>query len=298
MPTISLVTPSFNSAPTIEHTFHSVISQNYANLEYIVMDGGSTDGTTDIIRKYQGYLSSWVSERDNGQYAAIKTGLSKSTGDVMGWLNADDMLLPGALETVAEVFATFPSVQWISTLAPGLWDAKGRLAGVQRIPGFSRRAFLDGLYLPGELTRGHWIQQESTFWRRGLWDKVVARAFSGVRLAGDFALWADFYENTELFGVEYPLAGFRLMEGQRSQNIEAYLSEGREVLSQLRRAAVGQERRSTFFTYGRGRNLLPLSDRLSIAVTSRLGYHGRKIVFSDKRNLKGNWSLIDYNFLP
>ena len=295
---ISFVTPCFNSAGTIEQTFHSVIGQDYANLEYIVMDGGSNDGTTEIIRRYEAYFSSWVSEKDNGQYDAIKTGLTKSTGDVMGWLNADDMLLPGALKTVAEVFTTFPSVQWISTLAPGLWDAKGRLAGIQRIPGFAKQAFVDGLYLPGELARGHWIQQESTFWRRGLWDKVVAKAFSDVRLAGDFALWAAFYEHTELYGVEYPLAGFRLMEGQRSQDIEAYLSEGREVLSQLRRTAAHQERRSTFFTYGRGRDLLPLSDRLSMAVTSRLGYQGRKIVFADKRNLKGRWTLVDYNFLP
>ena len=262
------------------------------------MDGGSNDGTTDIIRKYEGCFSSWVSMKDGGQYAAIKTGLTKSTGAVMGWLNADDMLLPGALKTVAEVFATFPSVQWISTLAPGLWDARGRLAGIQRIPGFAKRAFIDGLYLPGELARGHWIQQESTFWRRGLWDKVSADAFSNVRLAGDFALWAAFYEHAELYGIEYPLAGFRLMEGQRSQDIETYKSEGREVLSQLRRAAAPPKRRSNFFTYGRGRDILPLSDRLSMIVTSRLGYHGRKIVFPDKRNLKGNWSLVDYKFLP
>lgn len=103
-PKITIITPSFNQGQFIEQTIQSVIEQQYPNLEYIIIDGGSTDDTVDIIKKYQGYLTYWVSEKDDGQSEAINKGLALATGDIVNWLNSDDFYEPGALHVIAEAF--------------------------------------------------------------------------------------------------------------------------------------------------------------------------------------------------
>ena len=104
LPRITVVTPSFNQGKFIEQTIQSVINQNYPNLEYIIIDGGSTDETLEIIKKYSDFISYWVSEKDNGQSDAINKGLKKATGEVCNWLNSDDYYLPDALITVGQAF--------------------------------------------------------------------------------------------------------------------------------------------------------------------------------------------------
>jgi glycosyltransferase involved in cell wall biosynthesis len=101
-PRISVITPSYNQGRFIEETIVSVIGQNYPNLEYIIIDGGSTDNSVDIIKKYEDKLAYWISEKDHGQAHAINKGFEKATGDIICWLNSDDMLLPGALGYVAQ----------------------------------------------------------------------------------------------------------------------------------------------------------------------------------------------------
>lgn len=103
-PKISIVTPSYNQGQYIEETILSVINQNYPNLEYIIIDGGSTDTTIDIIKKYEKHLTYWVSERDSGQSEAINKGIKKVTGEIFNWLNSDDYLEPGTLHLIAELF--------------------------------------------------------------------------------------------------------------------------------------------------------------------------------------------------
>jgi glycosyltransferase involved in cell wall biosynthesis len=112
-PKISIVTISFNQSAFLEETINSVLGQKYPNLEYIIIDGGSTDGSTDIIRKYENQLSYWVSEKDGGMYEALQKGFNKSSGEIMGWINSDDLLQPNSLFLLAKVFSEYPECNWI-----------------------------------------------------------------------------------------------------------------------------------------------------------------------------------------
>jgi len=112
-PKITIVTPSFNQGQFIEETICSVLDQNYPNLEYIVVDGGSTDQTIEVIRKYEPQLSSWVSEKDRGQVHAINKGLARATGEIFGFLNSDDLYMPGTFAVVGEYFEKRPETEWV-----------------------------------------------------------------------------------------------------------------------------------------------------------------------------------------
>jgi glycosyltransferase involved in cell wall biosynthesis len=114
LPKISIVTPSYNQGQYIEETIRSVLSQNYPNLEYIIIDGGSTDETIEIIKKYEPWITYWVSEPDEGQSHAINKGLEKCTGEIFNWLNSDDWYMPGALFEVANAFLKHSTAQFVS----------------------------------------------------------------------------------------------------------------------------------------------------------------------------------------
>ncbi|HTX19075.1 MAG TPA: glycosyltransferase family 2 protein [Bacteroidota bacterium] len=113
LPLISIVTPSFNQAGYLEQTLRSVLDQSYRNVEYIVMDGGSTDGSAGIIKKYEHRLKYWTSAKDAGQADAVYRGFEMATGEILGYINSDDYYLPGALRTVAECFAASPGISWL-----------------------------------------------------------------------------------------------------------------------------------------------------------------------------------------
>lgn len=229
-PLISIVTPSFNQGRFLEETLLSVLGSPYPHLEYVVVDGGSTDNSVEILRHYHDRLTWWVSEPDGGQYAAINKGFARTTGEVMAWLNADDKYMPWTLEVVGEIFATHPEISWLTTFCPLTLDQGGRAIRCVPKP-FSGSGFRQGAHLPGSGWLGaQFLQQESTFWRRSLWEEAGGSVDGGLRLAGDFDLWVRFARHAELYGVETPLGGFRYHGEQKtSQAYEAYLHEARAV---------------------------------------------------------------------
>lgn len=163
-PRITVVTPSFNQAQFLEHTIRSVLLQGYPNLEYIVIDGGSTDGSVDIIRKYERYVSYWVSEPDRGQSHAINKGFARATGDIMCWLNSDDFYSPGTLWTVAATLAA----------GTGAYALVGDCLQVfvDGRPPYHGKGRFDGLPRLLQFWKGYQMHQPSIFWRREVFEKI------------------------------------------------------------------------------------------------------------------------------
>ncbi|MEW6303165.1 MAG: glycosyltransferase family 2 protein [Verrucomicrobiota bacterium] len=209
LPRISIVTPSFNQAAFLEETIRSVLLQEHPPFEYIVMDGGSRDGSADTIKKYARHLKHWASEPDGGQGDAIDRGMRQVTGDIMAYINSDDFYLPGAFATVARAFADCPEVDWIVG-ASLLCDERGRAFGINSSPGYSKALFFSGRYLGGHAAwNGKWIPQESVFWRRSLWERAGAKFLCERLQHGDFELWSRFWHYADLHVLPVPLAAYR-----------------------------------------------------------------------------------------
>lgn len=226
-PTISIVTPSFNQKYYLEETIKSVLSQKYDYLEYIIIDGASTDGSIDIIKKYSNYLKYWISEKDNGQYDAINKGFKRSTGDIMAWINSDDIYLPSTFSLVGEIFKSFPEVNWISSMYPLQIDNMGRIINCRYNYGYSYKSFLLGEFLPncGWGSIGY-IQQDCTFWRRSVWENCGSYINTSYNYAGDFELWSRFFNKYKLVGINTPLSAFRIHSKQKTYlNTSSYNSE-------------------------------------------------------------------------
>ena len=205
-PKISIITPVLNRVQFLEETILSVISQGYPNLEYIIIDGGSTDGSLEIIKKYEKSISSWVSEKDQGHFYAIQKGFNRSTGEIMAWLSSDDIYKPGCLNMIASIFSDL-DIEWITGM-PSLYNNEGFCVKTNNLMKWSKSMIWLNDY--------KWIQQENTFWKRSLWKKSGGFISTDLKYAGDFELWCRFFKHAELYSVHTSFAGFRLHGSQIS----------------------------------------------------------------------------------
>ncbi len=221
----SIVTPCLNAAVHIEETVASVLGQSSLrqgtdSLEYIVCDGGSTDGTLEILRRFENPGMKVLSLRDGGMYDALARGLRGAGGDVLAYLNAGDYYHPHAFSVVREVMAAHPDCRWLTGYAVD-YSESGAAFCVTLPYRFRRRLHRCGAYgrfLP-------FVQQESTFWRRELMDKVDLDRLAGFKLAGDQYLWRSFAETADLHVAAACLGGFRHHAGQLSEAVAAYFAE-------------------------------------------------------------------------
>jgi glycosyltransferase involved in cell wall biosynthesis len=209
-PKISIITPSFNQGQFIEQTILSVINQNYPNLEYIIIDGGSTDNTIDIIKKYEKQITYWVSEPDRGQSDAINKGLSMATGDIVNWLNSDDYYEPNALKVIAEAFSENSNTQVVC--------AKSRLfKDDNETVGFTKGT---DIYTGNiEKTIG-WarIDQPETFFKRSVFDKTELIDEDLIYLM-DRDLWIKYllhYGLENVIKIDNVIVNFRLHNSSKT----------------------------------------------------------------------------------
>ena len=256
-PRLTVITPSFNQAQYLERTLKSVLDQAYPDLEYIVMDGGSTDGSEDILRRYDDRLSYWVSEPDEGQSWAINRGIERATGDVIAYINSDDYYLPGAFEAALPSFED-PGVRWVAG-ATEYRETDGTL---------------ETLWLPRQPlgSRARWIRsswyvpQASSFWRRDVFEE-----FGLLREELHFVFDTEFGLRLVLGGLrpltfDQPLA-VRYLHGEaKSAEVKRFKQEYRKVAKDLRNTLSRRER-----AFDRAARLLHIPLRAQYLVRKRLG---------------------------
>jgi glycosyltransferase involved in cell wall biosynthesis len=228
-PWISLVTPSYNQAEFIERTVKSVIDQGYPRLEYVVQDGKSTDGTNEVLRPYLQKLTHFESCEDNGQAHAINLGVQRTQGEIMAYLNSDDILLAGALWYVADYFAQRPDVDVIYGHRVVI-DEKDEEIGRWVLPPHDDEVMLWLDYVP----------QETLFWRRKLWEKVGNRMDESYQFALDWELLTRFHAAGAKF-VRVPrfLAAFRVHALQKTSM--QFNSTGLVEINALRKKIHGRD---------------------------------------------------------
>ena len=206
---ISLVTCSYQQGKFLDATMRSVLDQQYRDLEYIVVDGGSRDESVEVIRRHEPHLAYWVSEKDRGQTHALRKGFDRATGDILGWLCSDDLLLPDALNRVAAYFEAHPEVDMVYGNA--LWiDAAGQYIRPKKEMPWHKFVFLyDHNYLA----------QPATFWRRSLYDKVGGLDESW-NLGMDSDLWLRFAQHTQPRYLDTYLACMRDYPEQKTRALK------------------------------------------------------------------------------
>ncbi len=214
LPTITIITPSYNQGVFIEQTIDSILSQGYPNLEYIVLDGGSTDGTLDVLRKYDDRLV-WISEKDRGQSDALNKGFRMATGEVIGFLNSDDYYEPGALMQVGRFFAERPDAAWVTGKCRTV-DPHGR--EIRKLITLYKQIWLR-LRSYRVLLVLNYISQPATIWRRSVWE-AVGGLDERLHYAMEYDYWLRIGQQFKLDVLDEDLACFRVHPASKAGSSE------------------------------------------------------------------------------
>ncbi len=199
LPLVSIITPSFNQARYIEATIQSVLGQDYPRIEYIIVDGGSTDGTVEIVKKYEGRIGWWVSEQDKGQTDAINKGFARAQGQILAWLNSDDTYEPGAVSAAVKYLMDHPEIGMVYGDCNFI-NEDGRVIGRFGAAQTDYRLLRQGY--------AH-IPQQTMFFRAGLW-RQVGPLDPSFYFAMDYDLWTRLAARTRLKYTPQTWANFRL----------------------------------------------------------------------------------------
>lgn len=230
-PRFSIITPSYNQAAFIRRTIDSVLSQTGSfDLDYRVIDGGSTDGTVEILRDYGARLA-WVSERDDGQIDAINKGLRAADGDLIGWINSDDLLLPGALDRVAAAFTAHPEAEWVHGRCR-IIDEHDRT--IRRWVSLYKHHRCRHHSFDNLLTENY-VSQMTAFWRRRVHDEIgyLDRAFD---LAFDYDLFLRLAERGAPVYLDDEIACFRMyMSSKSGAGFTAQLDQTTAIRARFRK---------------------------------------------------------------
>ena len=311
---ISVITPSYNQASYLKQTMDSVLSQDILGMEYVVIDGCSTDGSVELIRSYENRLSAWVSEKDRGQADAVNKGAKRTTGAVIGWLNSDDLYLPGAVQKAMHFLESHPDVDAVYGDVLSI-DGEGKLINVMRFD----------QYCAEDLMSFRVISQPGVFFRRSAWDRAGGLNLSYHYLL-DHHLWlrmiaqgkfaylpeplaaARFHSaaknraHTEDFGREaYRLADWLLTDpltAQKAKPIEKQIRGGAAWLD-AHYLSDGGEPWKSLKAYAKAFQLYPqrvLEDKNRLALTALMGIDPKAAqkVFQD-RSAKRLENLKEYN---
>lgn len=224
----TIVTACRNSASYLPDTIRSVVEQSavkqgIVELEYLIIDGASTDETAEVVSSHPHESLRFVSEPDSGLYDAVVKGFRRATGDVVAYLNAGDIFHEHAFRVASEVM-TREGVDWICGYQLKI-NEHGEVIAIARPPRYRREFILNGTYLRGFPYAG--IQQEGIFFRRKLLEAVDLEALKRFRLAGDYFLWTELARRTELHTVLSFLGAFRVHRGQLSEGLETHRDEAK-----------------------------------------------------------------------
>ncbi|HEY9041765.1 MAG TPA: glycosyltransferase [Rheinheimera sp.] len=265
-PKISIITPSFNQAKYVRQTIESVLSQRYPNLEYIVVDGGSTDGSVEVIQEYKAQLTVFISEPDNGQSNAINKGFALATGEILTWLNSDDQLAPDALFAVALTFR-----QKKADLVAGICEvySEGKLSHRHLTSCSNGNLPLTELLdLDNAWNAGQFFYQPEVFFTKDLWLKAGGKLREDLFYSMDYELWCRFAKaDAKIQVIGCPLVHFRAHPEQKTANEAAFKHELRQVRTALIKQFSLNENAITL-----SRPEVNWSNRLRVAMVNDLGF--------------------------
>jgi glycosyltransferase involved in cell wall biosynthesis len=232
-PSISIITPSFNQGKFIEETILSILNQEYPNLEYLIMDGGSTDNTIEILKKYSGKVK-WFSQPDNGQAHAINKGLSLSTGEIVSYLNSDDILMNNSLFTIAKLFTDHQGIDWLV----GRCKIVNEKSQEIRNPITNYKNLLLKTKNKKMLLMTNYISQPATFWRRKILQEIGGFD-ERLRYVMDYDYWLRLWEHSKPFFTTQVLAGFRIQDESKTIKTsisKTWFDEENEVIQRYSRS--------------------------------------------------------------